>query len=109
LNVGLEDLWKGALTGITNILNTLNEMPKVFGKLPIAAIGVVTNAITTIRSLINIAITDISRTVVNAARSTGTEASTAMEQGIRTGQVKITKAFSDVFTNFKLNKQLRWS
>jgi len=57
LNIGLEDIWKGALTGITNVLNTLNEMPKIFGKIPVVAIGIIANSISLIRALINGGIT----------------------------------------------------
>ena len=93
LNVGLEDAWKGALTGITNILNTLNKMPKAFGKFPIVAIGVVTNAITLIRGLINSAIQSVTQTIVQAAGSTGTEIGTNMGNNMK---ITFRQAIQDV-------------
>ena len=64
MNIGLEDVWKGALTGITNVLNTLNEMPKMFGKIPIVAIGIIANSISLIKALINGSIEQISSFIV---------------------------------------------
>ena len=50
-NLGLENVFKGALDVITNIINRLNAMPKAFGKIPIAAIGMVANVINVIKTL----------------------------------------------------------
>lgn len=50
-NLGLESIFKGALDVITNIINRLNTMPKIFGKIPAAAIGMVANIINVIKTL----------------------------------------------------------
>ena len=50
-NLGLESVFKGALDVITNIINRLNAMPKAFGKIPVAAIGMVANIINIIKTL----------------------------------------------------------
>ena len=82
LNIGLEDVWKGALTGITNILDTLNEMPKVLNKIPVVAIGIIANSISLIRTLINGGITQISGFIVNRGQSTGVQTGQAMGEGM---------------------------
>ena len=56
-NLGLESLFKGALDVITKVLNRLNSMPKAFGKIPIAAIGMVANIINVIKNLAGTLIT----------------------------------------------------
>lgn len=50
-NLGLENVFKGALDVITSVINRLNAMPKAFGKIPIAAIGMVANIINVIKTL----------------------------------------------------------
>lgn len=50
-SVGLEDMWKGALDGTKNFINTLNSLPKLFGKIPIGAIAMVADIIKVIKDL----------------------------------------------------------
>ena len=49
--IGAEDIWKGFLDGAKNVINTLNSLPKLFGKIPIGAIASITSIITLIKSL----------------------------------------------------------
>ena len=49
--IGAENIWKGFLDGATNVINTLNSLPKLFGKIPIGAIAAITSIITLIKSL----------------------------------------------------------
>ena len=44
-SIGLEDIFKGALDGIREYINYLNRLPKLFGDIPVAAIGMVANLI----------------------------------------------------------------
>ncbi len=37
--IGAEDAWKGFLDGTKVVINTLNRMPKLFGKIPVAALN----------------------------------------------------------------------
>ena len=48
---GVEDLIKGILDFVTRIINTMNSMPKLFGKIPVAAIGVVAQIIGSLKNL----------------------------------------------------------
>ena len=47
--LGIESGWKILLDSARNVLNTLNEMPKLFGKIPAAAIVVVMNIINLVK------------------------------------------------------------
>jgi len=95
LNIGLEDVWKGALTGITNILNTLNEVPKFFGKIPTVAIGIISNAISLIRGLVDHALTSFTTKIVEAGAMSGAQVGKAfgdnlvMEVDKATNEVKL--------------------
>ena len=49
--IGAESVWKGFLDGAKNVINTLNGMPKLFGKIPIAAINAIGSIVTLVKSL----------------------------------------------------------
>ena len=50
-NLGLEEVFKKGLDFLTGVINRLNNMPKIFGKIPAAAITIITNAINVIKGL----------------------------------------------------------
>lgn len=43
--VGIEDVWKALLDSTKNVIDTLNSLPKVFGKIPVGALAVVADVI----------------------------------------------------------------
>lgn len=49
--IGIEDVWKGLLESTTNVINTLNGLPKVFDKVPVNAAAMVYTVITLIKSV----------------------------------------------------------
>jgi hypothetical protein len=49
--IGVEDIWKNALDGAKNFMNTLNGLPKLFGKIPIGAIAMVADLVKVIKDL----------------------------------------------------------
>ena len=49
--IGAENVWKGLLDGTTNVINTLNSLPKLFGKIPIGAIAAITSIVSVIKNL----------------------------------------------------------
>ena len=49
--LGVENVWKGLLDGATNVINTLNSFPKLFGKLPVGALAAISNVIVLIKNL----------------------------------------------------------
>ena len=82
--IGAETVWKGFLDGAKDVINTLNSFPKLFGKLPIGAIAVVTNIIGIIKSLGSRAISNIAEIFGNGFMQGLTSASNAAEQGAET-------------------------
>lgn len=49
--IGIENAWKAFLDGATTVINTLNGLPKLFGKLPISAINAISSIIIIIKRL----------------------------------------------------------
>lgn len=49
--IGIESVWKGFLDGAKSVINTLNGMPKLFGKLPLAALNAIAQVITLIKNV----------------------------------------------------------
>lgn len=49
--IGVENVWKGALDGIRNYIDTLNNLPKLFGKIPIGALAVITDTVMLFKDL----------------------------------------------------------
>jgi len=49
--IGIESAWKGLLDGAKNVINTLNSLPKLFGKIPIAALGAISSVISLIKTI----------------------------------------------------------
>lgn len=49
--IGAEDAWKGILDGLKNFMNTLNGLPKLFGKVPIGAVAMIADVIKVIKDL----------------------------------------------------------
>lgn len=50
---GLQDLIKFVLDSVTKILEKMNKMPKMFGKIPVTALSVVATLITTFKRMIS--------------------------------------------------------
>ena len=50
--IGIEDAWKSTLGWIRNIIDSLNSLPKVFGKLPVSAGIAIANLISVIKNLL---------------------------------------------------------
>jgi len=50
--IGAEGVWKGALDGIKNYINGLNNLPKAFNTVPIGALAMVANLISGIKTLL---------------------------------------------------------
>lgn len=58
-SMGLENLFKGALDSLTGFITTLNSLPKLFDTIPVAAIGMATNLILTIKNILSLLTTPI--------------------------------------------------
>lgn len=68
-SMGLENVFKGALDMLTGFIGRLNDLPKIMGKVPVVALGLIVNVITTIKQ----AITSIVPTTYSALQSIKSE------------------------------------
>ena len=85
--VGAENIWKGMLDGAENLLNTLNGLPKLFGKIPLNAVAAIANAIGLIKNILTGALSLVAKTYDNIIKSSSTStASTAKSGGTQVGQ-----------------------
>lgn len=50
--VGIEDVWKALLDSTKNVIDTLNSLPKVFGKIPAGAIAAIANLVALIKTFL---------------------------------------------------------
>ena len=64
--IGAEDMWKGALSGLTNFMGTLNTLPKAFGKIPIGAISMLYDVVNVIKTNGNTAIEGVSKGLLSS-------------------------------------------
>lgn len=63
--IGIEDVWKTFLDGAKSVVNTLNGMPKLFGKIPIAAINAIAQIVTLIKNVAFSALAKIANQIGN--------------------------------------------
>ena len=49
--IGVEGIWKTFLDGTKNVIDTLNNLPKLFGKVPVGAIAVIYDIISLIKTV----------------------------------------------------------
>ena len=98
-STGIEDLIKWTVDGITNIISRLNDMPKVFGKLPIAALATVVKIISGIKAGGNALgpqvvkwFTDIKSKVQPIGLDLGKEYGEQIAKGIESKQQRIQNA-----------------
>ena len=106
--IGIESVWKGALDGIKNFINSLNSLPKVFGVIPVGAATVIMDAITLIKNglyaglqgivpiFMNV-INEARDVTVNGTRSVGQEAGQAFTEGMNNS---ISNSFSNFIDNY---------
>lgn len=85
---GLQDLIKFVLDSVTKILEKMNKMPKMFGKIPVTALSVVATLITTFKRMISNVVNfifskieEVKKRVDSAVNSSGQNAR-AQVQGV---------------------------
>lgn len=98
--VGIEEAWKGLLDWLTRIIENLNNLPKIFGKIPGAAIVVISNLITLIRTLLSKATEILAKTWQMTLQQMK---SVSMQEGKEAGQV-YTQEFQKQLAKVKANK-----
>ena len=98
-STGIEDLIKWTVDGITNIISRLNDMPKVFGKVPVTALATVVKIISGIKAAGNALgpqvvkwFTDIKSKVQPIGLDLGKEYAEQIAKGIESKQQRIQNA-----------------
>ena len=98
-STGVEDLIKWTVDGITNIISRLNDMPKVFGKLPVAALAIIVKIISGVKAAGNALgpqvvkwFTDIKSKVQPIGLDLGKEYAEQIAKGIESKQQRIQNA-----------------
>lgn len=84
--IGLETAWGGFLDMAKNVINTLNGMPKLFGKIPVVAITMITNAISVIKNLLNHGVQALGQAIAAGFKSTETTIQQYVNQQTMNGQ-----------------------
>ena len=86
-SIGLEDLFKGALDGVKEYINYLNRLPKAFGDIPIAAIGMVMNLINAFKLIGQGLLSGLGKIFdkIIPVEKISSDFSTAMREGAETG------------------------
>ena len=85
--IGVQDAWKSTLGWIRNIIDNLNNLPKVFGKLPVSAGIAIANLISVIKNLLLSGLASFSQNWSQLMKE--------MEQTGETGGVKTGNKFID--------------
>lgn len=80
-SIGAENLWKALLDGSTNFINSLNNLPKLFNKVPLGAIAVITNTLSLIKSILLNGLTTIGTQWKDILNKTNSESNTKAQQG----------------------------
>ena len=87
-NTGIEDMIKGILDYATSIINTFNDMPKLFGKIPVIALSIVSRLIIVGKQLALKFITAIEKEVSRIGE--------IIAKAIKQGQSKVDAAATQV-------------
>ena len=60
---GIESLYKGVLDTITNVIDSANSLPKIFGKFPAIALGVGLSLVQTVKNVLTLIIASIQSSI----------------------------------------------
>lgn len=96
-SIGAENVWKGALDGIRNFVDRLNDLPKLFNKFPIGALAVIIDTIGLIKGALMQSFSVVGQTIFKAManvrdqaqkggeeyRSVGETAANALTEGFK--------------------------
>ena len=76
-SIGAEDVWKAGLDGLRNYIDTLNGLPKVFGKIPVGAIAVITDTVSLLKNVAEQALAGLASIWPNLFKPDSNEAKAA--------------------------------
>lgn len=93
--LGAEDIWKGSLDGIKNLIDNLNSMPKLFGKVPLEAINIAAIVIKLVKTVLTKGLQAISKIIKDAVNDTPRDASAEAERSNRELGEKVSTSIAD--------------
>lgn len=95
-SIGAESVWKGMLDGIKTALNSLNNLPKAFGKVPLAAINMIMDIISLIKKVLSHGIQNLATTLMTHLKNSMAQSGTK-EEGEKNAQETV-EAMNDKYT-----------
>ena len=92
-STGLEEVFKKTIDFGTELINKINDLPKVFGKIPASALGMITAIISSIKNAATLLVAHFKvnmEKMTQAARESGEEAGKEYTEGFTKGSEKLT-------------------
>ena len=83
--MGIENVWKTGLDALKSYINTLNSLPKLFGKIPVNAINAIMGIVNLLKGIATSAINNFAKIWVNAVSEAKGEASNAATENKQNG------------------------
>lgn len=108
-NIGVEGIWKSGLEGLRNFIDNLNDLPKMFDKIPAAAVTILYDAINLIKTAAMAGIQNIAQLMINHMNSTlpeqadtvGVTTGTRFVEGFKKGMSTIKSTLSGSLATIK--------
>lgn len=98
---GVEELMKTIVDFGTTVVNYFNNMPKLFGKLPVVVLTTLVNLISTIKQLLYNNITELIAKIKNDAKETATEIENNSEKSGTNAATRFVNAFKAKYQELK--------
>ena len=98
---GVEELMKTIVDFGTTVVNYLNNMPKLFGKLPVVVLTTLVNLISTVKQLLYNNITELIAKIKNDTKETATEIENNSEKSGTNSATRFVNAFKAKYQELK--------
>lgn len=98
---GIEELMKFVVDFGTTVVNYLNNMPKLFGKLPVVVLTTLVNLISTVKQLLYNNITELIAKIKNDTKETATEIENNSEKSGTNAATRFVNAFKAKYQELK--------
>ena len=98
---GIEELMKFVVDFGTTVVNYFNNMPKLFGKLPVVVLTTLVNLISTVKQLLYNNITELIAKIKNDAKETATEIENNSEKSGTNAATRFVNAFKAKYQELK--------
>lgn len=98
---GIEELMKFVVDFGTTVVNYFNNMPKLFGKLPVVVLTTLVNLISTVKQLLYNNITELIAKIKNDTKETATEIENNSEKSGTNAATRFVNAFKAKYQELK--------